>query len=171
VVTEPTTPTLTVRALTADDLTDILELDSTAFGQDVPDDFLHEMMVPELELDRFVGARDPDAGNRLVASACILSKQLTFPGGSVHPVAGVSWVAVRPGWRRRGLLRDMMTAQLHDLHVDCSTDGHDFCDVGEGPVGRDVVLQFSFSLLAHLISQSSWVPGCFRGGLRNVVGR
>ena len=116
-VTEPTTPTLTVRALTADDLTDILELDSTAFGQDVPDDFLHEMIVPELEPDRFVGARDPDAGNRLVASACILSKQLTFPGGSVHPVAGVSWVAVRPGWRRRGLLRGMMTAQLHELHV------------------------------------------------------
>ena len=71
-----------------------------------------------LELDRFVGARDPAAGNELVAQGCIFSKQLTFPGGSVHPVAGVSWVAVRAGWRRRGLLRGVMTAQLHGLHDD-----------------------------------------------------
>jgi predicted acetyltransferase len=71
-----------------------------------------------LELDRFVGARDPAAGNELVAQGCIFSKQLTFPGAGVHPVAGVTWVGVRAGWRRRGLLRGVMTAQLHGLHRD-----------------------------------------------------
>ena len=73
-------------------------------------------IIPWLELDRFVGARDPAAGNELVAAGCIFSKQMTFPGGLVQPVAGVSWIGVRPGWRRRGLLRGLMTAQLHGLH-------------------------------------------------------
>ena len=115
---EPPAPPLTVTDLSKDDLPDILELDATAFGQDVEPAALNELIVPELELDRFVGARDPGTDNRLVAAACILSKRLTFPGGFVHPAAGVSWVAVRPGWRRRGLLRELMTKQLHDLHRD-----------------------------------------------------
>jgi predicted acetyltransferase len=42
---------------------------------------------------------------------------MTWPGGGVHPVAGVTWVGVRAGWRRRGLLRGIVTKQLHDLHV------------------------------------------------------
>ena len=72
--------------------------------------------MPVLELDRFVGVRDPAAGNELVASGCIYSKRMTFPGGAARDVAGVSWIGVRPGWRRRGLLRGLMTAQLHGLH-------------------------------------------------------
>jgi predicted acetyltransferase len=115
-VTEPSS--LPVTPLTAADLPDILELDTAAFGWDVPQSFLDELIVPMLELDRFVGARDPAAGNELVAQGCIFSKQLTFPGGTVHPVAAVSWVAVKAGWRRRGLLRGVMTAQLHGLHDD-----------------------------------------------------
>ncbi len=112
----PAATTLPVRALGADDVTDIVELDGTVFGQDVPQDFLTEVVLPELELDRFIGVRDPDADDLLVAVACIMSKPLTFPGGTVHPTAGVSWVGVRPGWRRRGLLRALITRQLHDLH-------------------------------------------------------
>jgi predicted acetyltransferase len=111
-----TEPPLPVVSLTAADLADILDLDTSAFGDDVPQDFLDDLVVPTLELDRFIGARDPAAANELVAQACIFSKQLTFPGGAVHPVAGVSWVAVRAGGRRRGLLRALMTAQLHGLH-------------------------------------------------------
>jgi len=107
---------LPVSELSAVDLADILDLDAAAFSQDAPQEVLDDLIVPWLELDRFVGARDPAAGNELVAAGCILSKQLTFPGGLVHPVAGVSWVGVRPGWRRRGLLRGLMTAQLHGLH-------------------------------------------------------
>ncbi len=112
----PATPALLVRALGPEDFPDILELDATAFGQDLPEDFLRDVIAPELELDRFVGVRDPAADDRLVAVACILSKPLTFPGGAVHPTAGVSWVGVRPGWRRRGLLRALIARQLHQLH-------------------------------------------------------
>jgi predicted acetyltransferase len=115
-VAAPAVDVLTVGALTAEDLPDILNIDASAFGQDPPQDFMEELVVPWLELDRFVGARDAAAGGELVASGCILSKSMTFPGGGVQPVAGVSWVGVRPGWRRRGLLRGLMTAQLHGLH-------------------------------------------------------
>ena len=108
---------LRVRPLSEADLDDILDLDSSAFGQDPPRDFLDDLVVPYLELDRYIGVRDPLAHQELVASAAILSKKMTFPGGAVHPVAGVTWVAVRPGWRRRGLLRSMITEQLHDLHA------------------------------------------------------
>jgi predicted acetyltransferase len=108
---------LRVRPLSRADLDDILDLDSAAFGQDPPRDFLDDLVVPHLELDRYIGVRDPQAHDELVASAAILSKRLTFPGGGVHPVAGVTWVAVRPGWRRRGLLRSMITEQLHGLHA------------------------------------------------------
>lgn len=108
---------LRVRPLSEADLDDILDLDSSAFGQDPPRDFLDDLVVPYLELDRYVGVRDPLAHQELVASAAILSKKMTFPGGAVHPVAGVTWVAVRPGWRRRGLLRSMITEQLHGLHT------------------------------------------------------
>jgi len=107
---------LPVRPLSADDLDDILDLDAAAFGADPPRDFVDEVFVPILELDRIVGARDPAAENELVAAACIFSKRMTFPGGAAHPVAAVSWVGVRPGWRRRGLLRALMTNQLHGLH-------------------------------------------------------
>lgn len=115
-MTATSTTALTVAALTAADLPDILDIDASAFGQDMPQDFLDELIVPWLELDRFVGARDPAAGDQLVAAGCIFSKRMTFPGGAVRPVAGVSWIGVRPGWRRRGLLRDLMRAQLHGLH-------------------------------------------------------
>lgn len=108
--------TLPFIGLTAADLPDIVDLDAAAFGQDVPQDFFDEVIAPWLEVDRFIGARDPDADDELVAIGCILSKQLTFPGGGSHPAAGVSWVSVRPGWRRRGLLRGLMRTQLHGLH-------------------------------------------------------
>ncbi len=112
----PAPAPLQVTTLSADDLEDILDIDAAAFGQDPPQNFLDVAIIPWLELDRFVGARDPAAGNELVAAGCIFSKQMTFPGGLVQPAAGVSWIGVRPGWRRRGLLRGLMTAQLHGLH-------------------------------------------------------
>ena len=41
-----------------------------------------------------------------------LDLRLTVPGGVVLPAAGVSWVAVAPTHRRRGLLREMFE-ELH----------------------------------------------------------
>lgn len=109
---------LPVTTLGPTDLADILDLDVAAFGSDPPSDFVAEAITPVLELDRFIGVRDPAARDELVASACILSKDMTFPGGAAHPVAAVSFVAVRAGWRGRGLMRGLMRSQLHGLHAD-----------------------------------------------------
>jgi len=64
------------------------------------------------ELDRSLAAFD---GDLPVASAAAFSRDMTLPGGP-RPVAAVTWVAVAPTHRRRGLLKAMMRRQLDELH-------------------------------------------------------
>jgi len=65
------------------------------------------------ELDRSLAAFD---GDTPVASAAAFSREMTLPGGP-RPVAAVTWVAVAPTHRRRGLLTAMMRRQLEELHT------------------------------------------------------
>jgi predicted acetyltransferase len=51
-------------------------------------------------------------GPEIVGMALYLDLQLTVPGGAVLRAAGVTWVAVSPTHRRRGLLR----AMFEELH-------------------------------------------------------
>ena len=46
-------------------------------------------------------------GPEIVGMSLYLYLRLTVPGGVVLPAAGVTWVAVAPTHRRRGLLREM----------------------------------------------------------------
>jgi predicted acetyltransferase len=55
-------------------------------------------------------------GGAMVATAGVYSRELTVPGGPV-PVAGVTFVGVRPTHRRRGLLTRLMRRQLADVHA------------------------------------------------------
>jgi predicted acetyltransferase len=64
------------------------------------------------EFDRSLGAYD---GRTLVGTTAAYSLRMALPG-VVAPVAGVTWVSVLPSHRRRGVLRSLMRAQLHDLH-------------------------------------------------------
>lgn len=105
-----------VHPLSDSDLPELLLLDAAAFNIDPPRDFLDEIALPGLEPDRVTGVHDPASADLLVGAAAILSKRMTFPGCRVHPVAAVTWVSVRAGWRRRGLLTAMMRDQLHGLH-------------------------------------------------------
>ena len=43
-----------------------------------------------------------------------LSLELTLPGGHLLPVSGVTWVAVLPTHRRRGIVTRLMRFQLED---------------------------------------------------------
>lgn len=118
----------TVRPLGDDDLPELFRLDNAAFHVDPPGDFLDGIARPMLAGGRLTGVRDPAADDVLVGSAAILPKALTFPGtvpgtsretlrgGRPHPVAAVTFVAVRAGWRRRGILSALMRDQLHGLH-------------------------------------------------------
>lgn len=52
-----------------------------------------------------------------VATAAWHDLAMTVPG-AVAPVAGVTWVSVSPVRRRQGLLRQLMSRQLADLHAE-----------------------------------------------------
>jgi len=105
---------LTVRPLTEADRDDAIRLDGIAFLGSTPADFLAEFVRPTLEIDRYTGVFD---GAELVGVAGIFTKDVTFPGGRQVPFAGVTWVGVKPGYTGRGILRSLMTDQLHGLHT------------------------------------------------------
>ncbi|HYB45951.1 MAG TPA: GNAT family N-acetyltransferase, partial [Streptosporangiaceae bacterium] len=71
-----------------------------------------ELDVARLEFDRTLAAFD---GPMQVGTAGAYSFQLTVPGGGTRPVAGVTWVAVLPSHRRRGVLTSLMRRQLADI--------------------------------------------------------
>src|ERR1051325_913551 len=66
-----------------------------------------------LPLDRMHAAFD---GDEIVAGAGVFPFELSVPGGSL-PCAGVTVVGVYPTHRRRGVLRELMRAQLDDAHA------------------------------------------------------
>lgn len=104
-------PGLDLRSPTADELPQVLDTISRAFGED-----LHpEMAAIELALmspGRALAAFD---GTDVVAGGGMFEFEMTVPGGP-RPVAGVTWVGVLPTHRRRGILSAMMRRQLTDLH-------------------------------------------------------
>ena len=53
----------------------------------------------------------------MAGTAMAFSMELTAPGQIQVPMAGVSYVAVHPLHRRRGILRALMRYQLDDLHA------------------------------------------------------
>jgi predicted acetyltransferase len=66
-----------------------------------------------LEWDRTLAVLE---GGEIVATAGILSFEMTVPGGESLPCGGVTRVSVRSTHRRRGLLTAMMRQQLDDMH-------------------------------------------------------
>ena len=85
---------------------------AAAFLEDVDED---EVAVDKqvLEPERTLVVRD---GGRIVASAGVVTRELTVPGGPV-PVAGVTIVGVAPTHRRRGVLSALMRRQLADVRA------------------------------------------------------
>ena len=106
---------LQYRAITEGEFADFLRVSVIAFGQaaippDAPLGFAHS------ELDRTIAAF---SGDEIVGSGRNYSLELTLPGGAIAPAAGVSWIAVLPSHRRRGVLRGIMAS----LHADALARG------------------------------------------------
>lgn len=102
-----------VYPVSADDVDRLFVVLEHAFASPA---FLEVERVAErelLEVDRTLGAYD---GEQVVGSATMYSLRMTVPGGHLVPTAGVSWVAVLPTHRRRGIMRDLMRRQLDDIH-------------------------------------------------------
>jgi predicted acetyltransferase len=82
----------------------------TAFGERFePARF--ELDWTSVELDRTLAAFE---GDKIVGTGRLYSFELTMPGGRLLPAAGVSWIAVLPTHRRRGILTAIKRTQLDD---------------------------------------------------------
>lgn len=110
--------TFEIRPPTADELVPMFTADARSFGMQYT---LQEMedRRPALELDRFRLAFED---GRIVGTSGAYSLELTMPGGTFVPVAGITWVGTQPTHRRRGIMRQMLDA----LHQDALDRG----DVG-----------------------------------------
>ena len=101
----------TVRSVADDEWEAFREVDAHAFGVAMAE----EHAATERELHRTgrnIGAYD---AAELVGIATAYPFRLAVPGSAL-PAAGVSWVGVLPTHRRRGVLRALMTHQLHAVH-------------------------------------------------------
>lgn len=87
-------------------------------------------------------------GARIVGMSMHLDLQLTVPGGAVVPTAGVTWVAVSPTHRRRGVLRVMladlhhrMTCNDYPIAALLASDGGIYGRFGYGPAAIEQQLR------------------------------
>ncbi len=98
-----------LRPIGADELPLMLKTLGASFGERVTLAETDEMSRSELE--RTIAGFD---GDQLVTTGRNFSLELTLPGGVVLPAGGVSWISTQPSHRRRGLLRQVMTALVED---------------------------------------------------------
>ena len=84
---------------------------NVAFANELRDEDF-ELQKRELPLDRVFGAFEDGSPVGLAAS---IAFEMTIPGGA-SPCGGVTYVGVMPSHRRRGVLTELMRAQLDDLH-------------------------------------------------------
>ncbi len=108
---------ITIQSLTSSDRDTVLDLDQSAFGFDRRD--LDPVRASGwIEWDRAFGAtREGTLGGIYAAFSFGLSVPAGPSGAAVVvPMAGLSWVAVHPDHRRRGLLDAMMRHHLGTVH-------------------------------------------------------
>jgi predicted acetyltransferase len=100
-----------LRPVSADEIPTYVRTSLTAFGEGPPDPERLGLEWTSHELDRTLAAFD---GDEIVATGRLYSLEMTLPGGALEPVAAVSWIAVLPTHRRRGILTAIMGQQLED---------------------------------------------------------
>ena len=107
---------VTIRDVVEDDWTAMTRLGATCFGS-FKDPGSLAAWRPMMPAGAAVVATDGEDGRDIVGMAMYLDLQLTVPGGAILPMAGMTWVAVAPTHRRRGVLRAMYT-ELHGRIID-----------------------------------------------------
>ncbi len=101
-----------IRTPAEDELRAAMKAGAAGFGEELRDDD-YERERQSIDPGRFLCAYDD---GRPVGTAAAYTFELTIPGGAV-PAAGVTWVAVLPSHRRRGVLTQFMRHQLDDVHA------------------------------------------------------
>lgn len=109
---------VTMVQLSADRRREVLDLDAWAF----PSNHIavHSHLPDPLSWDRTYGVVSTDEPDGLVAMhSSYPFAHCPVPGGTL-PASGLTWVAVHPQWRRRGLLRMMMSE--HFAHCRAASE-------------------------------------------------
>lgn len=100
-----------LRPIAPDELAAVMRLDDRAFGQRATP----EEVESRREMFVFDGSLAAMVDGEMAGTTMAYSFELTLPGGTLLPASGVSWVAVAPTHRRRGILTALMRRQLTDL--------------------------------------------------------
>jgi predicted acetyltransferase len=103
---------ITLRNPRPDELHEFWQPLADAFAESLTKEEI-EAERPLLDFDRLIGAFD---GAKRVGTAAAYTFRLTVPGGEVG-AAGITGVGVRPDYRRRGILRQMMDWLLEDART------------------------------------------------------
>ncbi len=101
-----------LRPITADEFDAFHHVTEQAFHEGPPSARARTGMLSRTELDRTLAAFD---GSTPVSNAGIYSFRMCVPG-ALAAVGGVTFIAVHPGYRRRGILTSTMRRQLDDMH-------------------------------------------------------
>jgi predicted acetyltransferase len=101
-----------IRPIEESEFDSFLTVDEHAFHGSPMSDADRTMILERFEFDRSLAAFD---GTAPVGVTMCHSFQLSVPGGDVLPAAGVTFVAVMPTHRRRGVLNSLMRQQLADV--------------------------------------------------------
>lgn len=103
---------LELRSVTPDEIERFVQAEARGFGGHAADGYVeHGKSV--IESSRAIAMFD---GSAVVGTATSHTFETTVPGGAHVPTAGVAWVTVQPTHRRQGILTQVMTRQLEDVH-------------------------------------------------------
>ena len=102
-----------IRDAGTDEMRACLAVIQAAFAEEVSD-AEYDDWLKVFGDGRWIGAYETEDGTEARGCAAALTFRLTVPGGEV-PAAGVTAVAVRPDFHRRGILRALMRHQLEDV--------------------------------------------------------
>ena len=101
-----------IRPIEEDEFDSFMTVDEYAFHGSPLSEGDRRLVLDRFEFDRTLAAFD---GTTPVGVTMCFSFQLSVPGQEVLPAAGVTFVAVLPTHRRRGVLSSMMRRQLGDV--------------------------------------------------------
>ncbi|MGD0245920.1 MAG: GNAT family N-acetyltransferase [Streptosporangiaceae bacterium] len=101
-----------IRPIEENELDGFIAVDEHAFHGSPMSEDDRRVVAERFEFDRSLAAFD---GPAQVGVTMCHSFQLSVPGGELLPAAGVTFVAVLPTHRRRGVLRSLMRRQLADI--------------------------------------------------------
>lgn len=127
---------LEIRAVTDEEFPAYSRAIANGFGAHTNDEDI-ERWRSATELDRTVAAFDR---GRIVATAGVISFDLTLPGLDLTPIGGVTSVTVHPTHRRMGVHTQMLRRMLADVHargeLNASLDASESVIYGRFGFGR-----------------------------------